>query len=87
MGEYSLEHESNEERIFWNHYLEAIDELSELCDPEIDFYEEVELVRDEDKEEARTRLVNTYVAAISTSDDLDDAIEFVARHGLLESDD
>ena len=87
MSERFPKHEYNREREYWGRYLTAIEELSRLCDPELNFYEEIELVRDETKEDACTRLINTYLAALSTSDDLDDAIEFAAQYGLLESDD
>ncbi len=86
MNEQFSEHEYDGEREYWGRYLAALEELSRICDPELNFYEEIELVRDEDREDAYTRLINTYLMALSTSDDIDDALEFVARYGLLESD-
>lgn len=70
----------------WDRIIRCLYALSELSD-EIDLYEELEMLRDEDLEDALTVVFNYWIAIAvpeEESTDLQEVIELLKENGLIE---
>jgi len=88
---FTTEKETTSERFFWDSVLRCMEALAKVCEGDedlaFDLHAELEELKDEDQEDALTRVLN-YSVMITTpegaSNDLQVVEDFLKANGLIE---